>query len=150
MLCTTVHVPDLVTTLMFPADFIQHQQSVLTLATHLPLTVPIITWQQSWNIISEKESHQHTLQLPLATITLKQYHLVWHTVMNESPVTQPRIAQNAVPYPLHDIDLPKDGVTYDHNPRWFMLAIGSFPTGEVRSLDPRSKWWCLIPIGHWS
>ena len=88
MLRTTAHAPDLVTTLTFPAKSIQHQQSILILATHLLLTVPIITPQQSWSIIREKKSHRHTLQLILDTITLKRYHLIWHTVMNPSPEIQ--------------------------------------------------------------
>ena len=47
MLRTTSHAPDLVTTLTFPAESIQHQQSILTLVTHLLLTVPVITPRQS-------------------------------------------------------------------------------------------------------
>ena len=47
MLRTTVHAPDIVTNLTFPADSIQYQQSILTLTIHLLLTVPIITRQQS-------------------------------------------------------------------------------------------------------
>ena len=43
MLRTIAHVPDLVTTLTFPADSPQHQQSILTLATYLILTIPTIT-----------------------------------------------------------------------------------------------------------
>ena len=89
MLRTTVHAPDIVTNLTFPADSIQYQQSILTLTIHLLLTVPIITRQQSWKIIRERESHRHTLQLILVTITLKRYDLVWYTVINESPATQP-------------------------------------------------------------
>ena len=76
MLLTTSHVPDLCTTLTFPADSSQHQQSILTLVTHLLLSIPIITPHQSWNIIREKTSHRHTLQLILATVTLKRHHLV--------------------------------------------------------------------------
>ena len=87
MLRTASHAPDLITTLTFPADSIQHQQSILTLITHLLLTVPDITPRQSWNIIREKESHRHTLQLILATVTLKRHHLVWHTVVPDLPVT---------------------------------------------------------------
>ena len=87
MLRTTAHVLDLVTTLTFPADSPQHHQSILTLATHLFLTIPIITPQQSWNIIREKTSHRHTLQLILATVTLKRHYLVWHTVMKDPPAT---------------------------------------------------------------
>ena len=89
MLLTTSHAPDLVTTLTFPADSIQHQQSILTLATHILLTVPFITPQQSWNIIREKDSHRHTLQFILATITLKRHHIIWHTVRDHSHATQP-------------------------------------------------------------
>ena len=60
MLRTTVHVSVLVTTLTFLEDFIQYQQSIMTLVTDLHLTVPIITPQQYWNIIYENESHRHT------------------------------------------------------------------------------------------
>ena len=90
MLRTTAHAPDLVTTLTFPADSAQHQQSILTLATHLLLTVPIITRQQSWNIIREKDTHRHNLQLMLATITLKRSHLVWHTIMTGAHTLKPQ------------------------------------------------------------
>ena len=83
MLRTTSYAPDLITTLTFPADSIQHQQSILTLVTHMLLTVPVIAPHQSWNIIREKDSHRHTLQLILATVTLKRHHLVWHTVVND-------------------------------------------------------------------
>ena len=82
MLRTTAHAPDLVTTLTFQADSIQYHQSILTLATHLLLTVPVIILCHSWNILRENDSHRLTLQLILATITLKRYHLVWHTVIN--------------------------------------------------------------------
>ena len=148
MLRTTSHVPDLVTPLTFPADSTQHQQSILTLATHLLLTIPIITPQKYWNIIREKASHRHTLQLILATFTLKRHHLVWHTVMNdplrpeiniECQQKPYRTNQNAEPSLLQNIDLPNDSVAQDLNPRWFISAIGSLPTWEVRSLVPRSK-----------
>ena len=85
MMRTTAHIPDLVTTLTFPADSPQHQHSILTLATHLLLTIPVITPQQPWDIIREKTSHRHTLQLILATVTLQRHHLVWHKVMNDPP-----------------------------------------------------------------
>ena len=65
----------------------QQQQSILTLATHLLLTIPVITQQQSWDIIRETTSHRHTLQLILATVTLQRHHLVWHTVMTNPPAT---------------------------------------------------------------
>ena len=87
MMRTTAHIPDLVTTLTFPANTPQHQQSIMTLATHLLLTIPTITPQQSWNIIRETTSHRHTLQLILATVTLKRHHAVWHTVMSNPPAS---------------------------------------------------------------
>ena len=89
MLRSTSHAPALVTTLTFPADSIQHQQSILTLATHLLLTVPAITQRQSWNIIRKKDSYRYTLQLILATVTLKRCHLVWDTIMTDPHATQP-------------------------------------------------------------
>ena len=88
MLLTTSHVPDLVTTLTFPANSTQYQQSILTLVTHLLLAVTVITPRQSWKIIREKATHRHTLQLILATITLKRHHLVWYIVVNDPPATQ--------------------------------------------------------------
>ena len=87
MMRTTAHLPDLVITLTFPANTPQHQQSIMTLATHLLLTIPTITQRQSWNIIRDTTSHRHTLQLILATITLKRHHAVWHTVMTAPPET---------------------------------------------------------------
>ena len=109
MMRTTAHVPDLVTTLTFPADSPQHQQSILTLATHLLLTIPTITPQQSWNIIREKTSHRHTLQLILATVTLQRHHVVWHTAPPAThaihPIPPATVSRNtqrrAVPTPPH-------------------------------------------------
>ena len=50
-----------------------------------------------------------------------------------------RTNQNAEPFLLQNIDLPNDSVAQDLNPRWFMSAIGSLLTGEVRPLVPRSE-----------
>ena len=77
------HTPDCITTLTFPTTSTQHQLSIMTLVTHILLSVPIITVIQSWNI----ETQQHTLQLILATITLRSYHKVWSSVYN-APVFQ--------------------------------------------------------------
>ena len=96
MLHTTADVPNLVTTLTFPAGSYQHQQSILTLTIHLLLTVPIIISRQSWNTLREKDSHRLTLQLILVTITLKRHHLVWSTVVNDSPAIQPTHQQPVV------------------------------------------------------
>jgi len=57
MMRTMAHGPDLVTTLTFPVAFIQRQKSIMTLATHLILTVHVITPRQSWNIIRGIDSH---------------------------------------------------------------------------------------------
>ena len=82
MMRTTTHIPDLVTTLIFPANSLHYQILIMTLVTHLLLTVPNITSRQSMGIIRDVESHHNTLQLILATITLKQYHQVWYTILN--------------------------------------------------------------------
>ena len=112
MMRTTGHAPAPVTTLTFPADSTQHQQSILPLATHLLLTVPVIAPHQSWNIIHEKETHRHTLQLIMATVTLKRHHLVWYTTLPDPSATHTthRLPQDnlsnipkrrAVPTPTH-------------------------------------------------
>ena len=82
MIRTDSHAPDCITTLTFPAATTQHQLSNMTLVTHMLLSVPIVTVQQSWNIVRENETHQHTLQLILATITLQSYHKIWLSVSN--------------------------------------------------------------------
>ena len=43
MMRTTAHAPDTVTTFIFPANSIQHQHSIMTLANHLLLTAPCLT-----------------------------------------------------------------------------------------------------------
>ena len=87
MMRTESHAPDRITTLTFPAAFIQHQLSITALVTHMLISVPIITARQSWNIVRDNDTHQHTCQLILATITLQSYHKVWFSVYN-APVFQ--------------------------------------------------------------
>lgn len=61
MMRTTTHTSFLVSILPFPAESTQHQLSIMTLATHLLLSIPIIIeTQQSWNTIQKVGSHQHT------------------------------------------------------------------------------------------
>ena len=76
------HTPNLVTTLTRPADSLQYQLSIMTLATHLLISVPNITLRQSLDIVREVESHQNTLKLTLTTIILKQYYKVWCTILD--------------------------------------------------------------------
>lgn len=87
---TESHAPDLVTTLTFPANNPQHQISIMILATHLLLTAPVITQAvQSWNIIRQGGTHHQTMQLILATVTLKRYHKVYYH-SPDSPDTPPK------------------------------------------------------------
>ena len=74
MMRTESHAPNGITTLTFPVESPQHQLSIMTLVTHLLLLVPSMTAQQSWNIVRDGDTHQHTLQLILVTITLRRYH----------------------------------------------------------------------------
>ena len=90
MMRTNVHAPDRITILTFQADSPQHQLSIMTLVTHLLLSVSSITAQQSWNIVRDGETHQRTLQLVLATITLKRYHKGWFSFLDQ-PTSLPSI-----------------------------------------------------------
>ena len=74
--------PDLITSLSFQANSPQQQLSIMTLATHLLLTVPPSNSHQSWDILRDIESHHNTLKLMLATITLQRYHQVWYTILD--------------------------------------------------------------------
>ena len=83
MMRTESHAPDLIPTLMFPTNSAQHQLSILTLATHLLLTAPILTpTLQQWNVVQNDDTHHQTLQLILATITLTRYHKIWYTLLD--------------------------------------------------------------------
>ena len=63
--------------------------------SHILLSVPFLKHtQRVWNISRKDWSHRHTLQLILATITLKRYHEVWCSILdtrhhNVPPLTPP-------------------------------------------------------------
>ena len=97
MLRTESHAPDRITTLTFPASTSQHQLSIMTLVTHMLLSVPILNTRQSWNIVRDNEAHEQTLQLIIATITLRSYHKIWSSIAH-------------VPAPL------PQATTLDHTP----------------------------------
>ena len=61
MIRTVTYAPDLIMMLTFPAEFTQHQLSIVTLATHLILSAPILITRASWDTIRQDDSHQHTL-----------------------------------------------------------------------------------------
>ena len=82
MMRTQSHAPNRITTLTFPTASTQHQLSIMTLVTHMLLYDPIITARQSWNIVRDKETHQHTLQLILTTTNFQSYHKVWFSVQD--------------------------------------------------------------------
>ena len=93
MMHTTTHAPDLVTTLTFPAYSLQHKQSILTLDTPLLLAVPCLKQTRHiWNITRQRGPHLNTLQLIMATITLKRYYKVWCPVLNARHHTVPPLA----------------------------------------------------------
>ena len=90
MMRTTPRTPDLVTTFTFPAASNKHQLTIMTLATHLLLLIPCLKQTEHvWNTIRTQDSHQHTLQLILTTITLERYHKVWVTVLQSRPPARP-------------------------------------------------------------
>ena len=70
MLCSTTHALDSVTPLTFSAESTQHQLSIMTLTTHLLISIPQLEHTKyEWNIVRQAESHRHTLKLILAAIT---------------------------------------------------------------------------------
>ena len=84
MMRTTAHNPDLTTTLTFPASSPQHQLSLMTLATHLLVSLPQLHHTNNvGNILRQADSHRHTLHLIMATVTLGRYHKVWFTNLHE-------------------------------------------------------------------
>ena len=75
IMCTTIHASDIETKLTFLADSTHHQLSIMTLTTHIFLSIPIIHQKQrSWNTIRYTDIHQQTLYPIIATTTLKRYH----------------------------------------------------------------------------
>ena len=83
MMRTEFHAPDLIPTLTFPANSAQQQLSLLTLVTHFLITSPILTpTLQQWNIVRHNDTYHQTLQLILATMTLKRYHTIWYTLLD--------------------------------------------------------------------
>ena len=103
---TESHTPNRITTLTFPATSVTHQLSIMTLLAHLLLHVPNITARQSLNIVRDSATHYHTMQLILATVTLKRYHKVWSSLQSQ-PLSLPKTL------PLHQpsshkqtLDLP--------------------------------------------
>ena len=98
MMHTTVHTPDLVTTLTFPAVSSQHQLTIMTLVTHLFLSIPCLKQTEHvWNTVWTQDSNQHTLQLILATITLERYHKVWCPVLQSRPPARHILPQSIPP-----------------------------------------------------
>ena len=87
---TTPHTPNVGTVLTFPADSVQHQMTILALATQMLLSIPVIhTPYMVWKIIRQPHTHLHTLHLILATIALKRYHPIWFTEEATPPNTTP-------------------------------------------------------------
>ena len=61
MMRTTSHTPDLGTVHIFPADSVHHQMTILTLATQMLLTIPMIhAPHMVWKIIRQPHTHLRT------------------------------------------------------------------------------------------
>ena len=128
---TTTHTPDLGTTFTFPVESTQHQLSILTLVTHMFLSLPILnTPLLSWNIIRYTSTHRQTMHLILATITLKRYHHIWFT-SNPTPnsaipidwvlpliITKPA----AIVPPIHLLFRPIPSSQYTRNTSQMILS----------------------------
>ena len=74
--------PDLETTLTFPAESIQHQLSIMTLTTHVFLSIPIIHQPQiSWTTLWHSDTYELTLHITLVTAIINRYHNLWYTAL---------------------------------------------------------------------
>ena len=89
MMRTMFHTPDLGTMITFPTELMQHQVTILTLATHILLSILVINAPHMvWNIVRHPQTQQNTINLLLATLTLQRKHPRWFTeVATSSPVT---------------------------------------------------------------
>ena len=94
---TTSHAPEIGTVLTFPAESVQHQMTILTLATHLLLSIQVIyAPHMAWKIIRQPHTHLRTLHLILATIALKRYHPIWFTNEAITPAATPSASETTV------------------------------------------------------
>ena len=100
MMRTTSHTLDIGTVLAFPVDSVQHKMTILTLATHMLFSIPVIyAPHMVWKIIRQLHTHLHILHLILATLALKRYHPIWFT----EDGTPPNVTPSASSATLHNL-----------------------------------------------
>ena len=69
MMHTTSHTPNLGETIIFPADSVQHQMTILILVTHMLLSIPVLPSPVlSWRTVRNPTSHHQTINIILATL----------------------------------------------------------------------------------
>ena len=74
------HIPTLGETIAFPVDSVQHRLIILTLVTHILLSVPVFhSPLRFWRTIRHPNAHHQTIGIILATLALKWYHPIWFT-----------------------------------------------------------------------
>ena len=77
---TTSHTSDLGETIAFPTESVQYQMTILTLVTHMLLSMLVLEIPcLSRNILRHTNSQHHTIHLVLTTLALKRYHSIWFT-----------------------------------------------------------------------
>ena len=90
---TTSHTPEMGWTISFPIESVRHQIIILTLVTHMLLSILVFnTPTTSWNIVRHSHTQHQTMHLILFTLALKRYHLIWFTP-NTTPSPTTPIAQ---------------------------------------------------------
>ena len=97
MMLTTTYILNLVKIITSPTDYLQHQLSIITMATHMVLSTPTLSRRISWNTIRQVGAHKHTLHLILATIALNRYHKIWYNVLDTCSHAAPPISQPCPP-----------------------------------------------------
>ena len=141
----------------------------MTLATHLLLSVSVLTQTHSCNTVrqvgsSERSGHTNTLfnwflfQSPLSD-TINYGLLSWtrdhtlHLLSHNSVLwayhhyscIRTRTYTHRYPLPSYLVTNPlRSSATDDFITRWLMSLIEFLPTGKVGLLIPRSKWWYLL------
>ena len=78
MIRATAHTPTLGDTISFPADSVQHQMTILTLVTHVLLSVSVLKPPLiSWRPVRQQTAYQETLGIIMLTLAFKRYHPIW-------------------------------------------------------------------------
>ena len=82
---TTSHTSNLGRTITFTVESIQYQMTILTPATDMLISVPVINMSHmSQHLVRHPNIQHKTIHLVLATLALKRQHIIWF-IFNVTP-----------------------------------------------------------------